>query len=99
MKFQVTSRRPCELERGQARRVPQNPSAGLVGYHLCCPRCGFITVALHGADDLVISENDDRTELTLSRPVRCLFCKVRIGVAAGDVALMEDEHVRDVRYR
>jgi hypothetical protein len=99
VKLQTTSRRPCELERGQARRVPQNPGSGLVGYHLCCPRCGYVTVALHGAEELTIAENEDRTEVTLSRPVRCIFCKVQIGVIAGDIELIEDEHVRDVRYR
>lgn len=45
MRLQVTCRRPCELERGQARRVSQNPRGMLVGYHVCCPRCGYVTVA------------------------------------------------------
>ena len=99
MKLQITSRRPCELERGQARRVPQNTHAGLVGYHLCCPHCGYVTVALDGSEGLTVGENEVRTEITLSRPVRCLFCKVQIGVVAGDIELIEDEHVRDVRYR
>jgi hypothetical protein len=58
-----------------------------------------VTVALHGAEDLAIAENEDRSEVTLSRPVRCLFCKVQIRVIAGDIELIEDEHVRDVRYR
>ena len=99
MRLQVTSRRPCALERGQARRVSQNTHGVLVGYHLCCPRCGYVTVALHGSDGLTITESDDRAEITLSRPVRCLFCKVLIEVTTGNVQLTEDEHVRDVRYR
>ena len=99
MRLQLTSRRPCELERGQARRVSQNPRGVLVGYHVCCPRCGYVTVALHGSDGLTITESDDRTEVSFSTPLRCLFCKVRIAVAAGELQLIEDEHVRDVRYR
>ena len=99
MRLQVTSRRPCELERGQARRVSQNPRGVLVGYHVCCPRCGYVTVALHRSEDFIITESDDRTAVTFSEPLRCLFCKVRIAVAAGELQLIEDEHVRDVRYR
>ena len=99
MKLQVTNRRPCELERGQARRVSQNPRGVLVGYHVCCPRCGYVTVALHGSDGLTITESDDRTEVTFSKPLRCLFCKVRIAATAGEMQLIEDEHVRDVHYR
>ena len=37
--------------------------------------------------------------VTFSEPLRCLFCKVRIAVTAGEMQLIEDEHVRDVRYR
>lgn len=99
MKLQPTSRRPCELERGQARRVPQNTRSGLVGYHVCCLRCGFVTVALHGHEGFVIRENDDRTEISFSAPVRCLFCKVLIHVSNSEITLEEDEHVRVVRYR
>ena len=91
MRLQVTSRRPCELERGQARRVSQNPRGVLVGYHVCCPRCGYVTVALHGSDGLTITESDDRTEVTLSEPLRCLFCKVRIAITAGELQLIEEE--------
>ena len=51
MRLHVTDRRPCRLERGDLRRVPQNPLSGVVGYHLCCLRCGFVTVALNGSDE------------------------------------------------
>ena len=57
MRLHVTDRRPCRLERGDLRRVPQNPLSGVVGYHLCCLRCGFVTVALNGNDGLVITDD------------------------------------------
>ena len=41
-----TSKGPCKLERGEMRRVSQDKRFGLVGYHVCCPRCGYVTVAL-----------------------------------------------------
>ena len=56
MRLHVTDRRPCRLERGDLRRVPQNLQSGIVGYHVCCPRCGFVTVALNGNDGLTITE-------------------------------------------
>ncbi len=41
-----------ELERGQARRVSQNPRGVLVGYHVCCPRCGYLRVPVAKAKNL-----------------------------------------------
>ena len=54
-----TSKPPCKLERGELRRVSQDRRFGLVGYHVCCPRCGFVTVALNGNDGLVITESEE----------------------------------------
>ena len=46
MKLVPSAKRPCRLERGEIRRVPQDRANLLVGYHVCCLRCGFNTPAL-----------------------------------------------------
>lgn len=99
MRLHITSRRSCDIERGQAGRMPQNPRSRLVGYDVCCPRCGFLTVAVNGRGGLTIIESDHRTDVTFSTPIRCPYCKVRIAVTAGEIQLIEDAHVRSVRYR
>lgn len=101
MRLHVTDRRPCRLERGDLRRVPQNPLSGVVGYHLCCLRCGFVTVALNGSDGLVITEAEDNGQVlvTFSRPVRCTYCAVLVHLNRGEATLEEDANVRQVRYR
>ena len=81
------------------RRVSQDRRFGLVGYHVCCPRCGYVTVALHGRDEMVITEDAATGAVTFSVPLRCVFCQVLIHVRDGLGSLEEDEHVRDVRYR
>ena len=99
MKAVVTSKRPCLLARGEMRRVPQDRSyRGIVGYHVCCPRCGFVTAVLNGAADLMISESPDES-VSFSLPARCVFCNVLIHLAAGELTLEEDDRVRDVTYR
>jgi hypothetical protein len=99
MKINPSSKRPCRLERGDVRRVPQERRAMLVGYHLCCPRCGFVCVALVGHDDLVITEGEDNDIVTFSSAVRCVFCRVLIHLDGGELRLEEDADVRNVRYR
>jgi hypothetical protein len=99
MRLAPTSERPCALRRGQARRVPQNARAAVLGYHICCPRCGYVTVALQGNDGLLIEESPDRAEVSFSKGLRCIYCKVLIHVTSGEITLEEDEHVRSVRYR
>ncbi|PIE16885.1 MAG: hypothetical protein CSA65_09880 [Proteobacteria bacterium] len=94
-----TSKGPCKLERGEMRRVSQDRRFGLVGYHVCCPRCGYVTVALNGRDEMVITEEPATGAVTFSVPQRCVFCQVLIHVRDGLGRLEEDEHVRDVRYR
>ena len=96
MRVNVTSKRPCKLERGDVRRVPQNNPRMLVGYHVCCPRCGFVTPALVGDDELVI---DESAELSFSRPLACTYCRVRIHVRAGEIELEEHAGVRNIRFR
>ena len=99
MRMRPTSKRPCKLERGELRRVSQDRRQLLVGYHVCCPRCGFVTVALNGHDGLAITESEDGSEVTFSKPLRCLYCAVLIHLKDGLATLEEDDRVRGVRYR
>jgi len=94
-----TSKRPCKLEPGEMRRVSQDRRRLLVGYHVCCPRCGFVTVALNDHDGQAITESADGADVTFAKPVRCIYCAVLIHVREGEGRLEEDEHVRNVRYR
>ena len=99
IRMRPTSKGPCKLERGEMRRVSQDRRFGLVGYHVCCPRCGYVTVALNGRDGMVITEDEEGGAVTFSEPLRCLFCQILIHIRDGLGALEEDEHVRNVRYR
>ena len=99
MKATLTDKRPCRLARGEIRRVPQDRCySGLVGYHVCCPRCGFVTAVLNGTDGVAITESDEGA-VSFSHPPRCVYCSVLLGLTDGAFALEEDEHVRSVRYR
>jgi hypothetical protein len=71
----------------------------VVGYHVCCPRCGFVTVALQHHENLVISEGATPDDVTFSKPLRCIYCRVLIHVTAGTLRIEEDEHVRTVSSR
>ncbi|NLH81129.1 MAG: hypothetical protein GX458_09855 [Phyllobacteriaceae bacterium] len=71
----------------------------LVGYHVCCPACGFVTVALNGHEGLAITESDDGTRVTFSKPLRCVYCAVLIHLRDGEAEMEEDEHVRRTRWR
>jgi hypothetical protein len=94
----VTDKRPCRLGRGELRRVPQDRTyRGLVGYHVGCPHCGFVTAVLNGADGLAITEPE--TGVTFSLPARCVFCAALLRLANGELTVEEDAHVRHVRYR
>jgi len=99
MRLRPTNKRPCKLERGEMRRVSQERRRLLVGYHVCCPRCGFVTVAFNGQDGFLISESDDGERVTFSRPLRCVYCAVLIRLQDGQAELEEDDRVRRVRYR
>jgi hypothetical protein len=95
MRAVVTDKRPCKLGRGEMRRVPQDRrSRGLLGYHLGCPRCGFVTIALQGDEGLVI--NEERGEVSFSQLVRCVFCNVLLGLQGGQLQVIEDPLVRHV---
>ena len=99
MRLRPTSKRPCKLEHGEMRRVSQDRRRLLVGYHVCCPRCGFVTVALNGRDGFEITESDAGERVTFSEPLRCLYCAVLIHLRDGHAQLEEDDRVRRIRYR
>ena len=99
MRIVPSTKRPCRLERGEVRRVPQDRGGLLVGYHVCCLRCGFVTPALNGDAGLDIDEEPDPGDLTFSRAVRCTFCRVLLHLSHGELRLEEDADVRNVRYR
>jgi hypothetical protein len=94
-----SSKRPCRLERGEVRRVPQDRTNRLVSCHVCCPRCGFNTPALAGHDDVNIAEGDEPDDLTFSKALRCTFCGVLMHVRHGELRLEEDVDVRHIRFR
>lgn len=99
MRAVVTDKRPCRLARGEIRRVPQDRSyRGIVGYHVGCPRCGFVTAVLNGVAGLVISEGDAR-EVSFSAPARCVFCNAVLRLVAGELTFEEGPDVRHVSYR
>jgi hypothetical protein len=85
------------MQPGELRRVPQDPRARVLGYYLCCPRCGFVTPVLHGQDGVLLAEDGEL--VTFSTPVRCLMCLVRIALTRGEAALEEGPDVRPVRPR
>jgi hypothetical protein len=97
MKLTLTSKRPCALRRGEARRVPQPPSPHLVGYHLACPRCGFVFTVVAGHGGMQVVEAEDG--ITFSEPVQCAFCRVVVHVCSGHIVLEEGPDVRSVSYR
>jgi hypothetical protein len=77
------------------RRVPQDRNfRGLIGYHVGCPRCGFVTIALQGDEGLEITEGT-ANEVTFSRPVRCVLCNVLLGLLEGELTWSETQ-VRNV---
>ncbi len=89
----MTDKRPCRLGRGELRRVPQDRTGrGIVGYHLGCPRCGFVTAILHGDDGRAITESVDGA-VSLSLPARCAHCRVLIHLLAGELTFEEDRDV------
>ncbi len=97
MKAVVTDKRPCKLGRGELRRVPQDRNfRGLIGYHVGCPRCGFVTTALQGDEGLEITEGAGG-EVSFSRPVRCVLCGVLLGLWEGELGWQEDAQSRPVK--
>jgi hypothetical protein len=91
----VTDRRPCKMKRGDLRRVPQNAALGLIGYHVACPRCGFVTPAVVGDAGLLIVE--DAPGVTFSRAVTCLMCLVELLIQNTECTVHEGPGVRFIR--
>lgn len=96
MRMEVTSKPPCQLQRGDLRRVPQRQGSGLVGYHLGCPRCGFVVLIVQGSNAQVIRESMDGGELrvTLAQPVHCAYCRADINLLDGEATIKESDHAR-----
>jgi hypothetical protein len=99
MRLTVSSSVSCRLKPGELRRVPQNSHSYLVGYYVCCPRCGYVTIAFNGTNDLQIAEDVSHSVISFSKPLRCVYCSVLIHLHCSEAELEEDEHVRNVRYR
>ena len=93
MKARVVDRAPCELEPGELRRVPQNPRDRVVGYHVCCPTCGFVSVAVAGDEGLAFTEGEEPDGLSFSQPVECLYCEALVRIDLGEMTLEEGRDV------
>ena len=89
MRAQIVNRAPCELEPGELRRVPQNLRIRVVGYHVCCPGCGFVTMAVDGSDGLAIIEGEGPASLSFSQPVECLYCEALVRLDHGEMDMVE----------
>lgn len=98
VKLRMTDHPPCQMAKGELRRVPQHQPSAVVGYYICCPRCGFVTVAVNGSDGQILSEVEENGSLlvSFSCPVRCMLCAVLIHLDRGEATLEEDARVRRV---
>ena len=99
MRVKIVDRAPCELEPGELRRVPQNLRVRVVGYHVCCPGCGFVTMAVDGDEGLAITEGEGPDDLSFSRPVECLYCEVLVRLDHGEIDTREGGDVRRLSAR
>lgn len=97
MKMAQTTRRPCRMQPGDLRRVPQDARYALVGYYVGCPRCGWVTAAIEGDDDLRVTERGD--VVTFSAPVTCTGCRMSIHLRESEAELEETADVRRIAPR
>ena len=88
MKLVPSAKRPCRLERGEIRRVPQDRTNLLVGYHVCCLRCGFNTPALAGEAMTVLCAAADVKAAERTR-AREIFAAVGRVVEVAHEALLD----------
>jgi hypothetical protein len=97
VKFAVTTVRPCRMPRGTLRRVPQNMTMRLLGYNLCCPRCGYVTFFLQNDEGITITEvaGAEGTLVSFSAPGRCVYCGVHIRLQDNEATLEEGAGVRN----
>ena len=87
--------KPCsELRPWELARVPADRKAQVVGYRVCCPACGFVTLSVAGDAGQQIYEGDPG--LTLSEPVECLYCGARVLIEYGGMVLLDGDHVHPV---
>jgi hypothetical protein len=99
MRAVLSTSRPCKLQRGELRRVPQERRPGnLVGYYVCCPRCGFVSHCV-GSSELAVSEGEAPGDVTMRGALKCVYCCVGIELERGEFLLTEGPDVRPVRYR
>jgi hypothetical protein len=96
MKFPVTTARPCKMPKGSLRRVPQSLTQRVLGYNVCCIRCGFVTFALQNDEGLTITESvgESGTLVSFSVPVRCVYCDVRVHLTQNEATLEEGPRAR-----
>ncbi len=84
MKVEHTKNAPCCMSRGQVRRVPQDRSQAILGYHVACPRCSYVTLVLHGRLGVFLSESEVG-QLSTSKPYSCLFCQIQISIVHDEL--------------
>ena len=97
MKASFSSKIPCKLDKGEIRRVPQAPSSWVIAIHVCCPKCGYLTLAVNERDEMKITQQNDN--VTFSRPLRCIYCQVLIHLKNGHFSLVSDDRTRHVQYK
>ena len=98
MRAVITDKAPCKLLRGDLRRVPDERRYPIVGFHVCCPRCGFVSLAINKTEGFEIEESSIG-RVSFTSPIRCIYCGVLIHLDHNRLALEEDEHVLPVQYR
>lgn len=79
MRLRITDGSPCDMQPGQARRVPRDAKSELLGYILSCDACGRLTPIW--SSDGTISESDDRSAV-FSQPAQCSCCGAELEGAA-----------------
>jgi hypothetical protein len=85
----LTDHPVCKLHPGELRRVPQDGARSLIGYHVACPACGFVNIALPGEQGLQIDEG----AMTFSHRLACMRCRASLRVDKG-AFFWEEPHVR-----
>ena len=86
----VSSKPVCKLAPGELRRVPTDRSRSLIGYHVACPACGFVNIALPDAEGLRV----DEATTTFSERIGCLRCHAHLRIDHGAFFWEEGQRVR-----